>query len=72
MGEQEHHLKLGDATEQWLAAFGVTKERYCEAKRLFGLIPECAVATPAVSGSTALATGGGINERESAPRQSSP
>ena len=36
-----HSESLGDITEQILRGFGVTKERYCEAKRLFGLVPEC-------------------------------
>lgn len=32
---------LGDFTERVLRSFGITQERYCEAKRRFGLCPEC-------------------------------
>lgn len=32
---------LGDYTERVLASIGVTKERYVEAKSLFGLAPTC-------------------------------
>jgi hypothetical protein len=32
---------LGDRTEQLLASLGVTKERYVEAKKRFGLPPTC-------------------------------
>lgn len=34
-------MMLGDLTEAMLASLGVTPERYCEAKRIFGWCPEC-------------------------------
>ena len=37
----DEHQGLGDLTEALLQSLGVTQNRYCEAKRLFGLTPEC-------------------------------
>jgi len=38
----DHHaMPFGDWTEQMLSSIGVTKERYVEAKKLFGLPPTC-------------------------------
>ena len=34
-------VKLGDWTERQLSTLGITKERYVQAKELFGLAPEC-------------------------------
>lgn len=34
-------MYAGDKTEKWLKSFGVTKERWIEAKKLFGMRPAC-------------------------------
>lgn len=38
---ETRHTGLGDHTEQLLATFGVTKDRYAAAKAAVGLAPEC-------------------------------
>lgn len=38
---KENKPGLGDLTERWLTKIGVTKERYIEAKQMFGLAPTC-------------------------------
>lgn len=35
------HERLGDFTERQLRKLGITKERYVEVKKLFGLSPIC-------------------------------
>jgi len=35
---------MGDRLEQWLTKHGITKERYVEVKKLFGLPPTCGCA----------------------------